>query len=423
MTVDTREFGSAAMSFEILRAALGDGAAARLGRLAFAGRRPIDTPNFIGITSRGAIPHITPDNVARHLNVGGAYMALEDFIERPQQYSTRTPPIYEIPPTAKHQTRLHSFTAMPPSVTTVLGARRLPAVASPMGNTKSSVSVFTSTGFQALTTAEYLAAAQSLQPDIAVPPADLTHSPITPNSKRALRMAERTDEWLEEWFSELQDSPTPVTTFAPVLPIPYPIQWEYLSRLAEDYLPTAQLAGLALYDPDLLPDLASFVPALLPLPRLSLSPPSTPHHILNQIALGIDLLTIPFINTVSDAGLALAFTFPPPTTPPNNPLPLALDLTAPRFATSLAPLTPHCPCGACTTHHAAYIHHLLAAREMLGWTLLQAHNHGVMAAFFAGVRATLAQQDGAAAFARARGEFARAYEAGFPLGMGERPCF
>jgi queuine tRNA-ribosyltransferase len=295
-----------------------------------------------------------------------------------------------------------------------------------MGNTKSSVSVFTSTGFQVLTTKEYLSATQSLQPDIAIPPADLTYTAITTNSKRALRMAERTDEWVVEWFSELEDAPSTnrPSTFAPVLPIPYPIQWEYLSRLAEDYLPTSQLSGLALYDADLLPDLASHCPALLPLPRHSLSPPTTPHHILRQIALGIDLLTIPFINTVSDAGLALSFTFPPPSPSGSDssggPLPLAIDLTSPTHATTLTPLTPGCTCNACTTHHAAFVHHLLSAREMLGWTLLQVHNHAVMTAFFAGVRQTLTE-GGEDAFEKARLEFGRVYEAEFPEGMGERP--
>jgi queuine tRNA-ribosyltransferase len=66
------------MRFEILKTALKDGATARLGRLAFAGRLPIDTPNFIGVTSRGALPHLTPDNVDKHLQVSGTFMALED---------------------------------------------------------------------------------------------------------------------------------------------------------------------------------------------------------------------------------------------------------------------------------------------------------------------------------------------------------
>ena len=66
------------MRFDLLKDALKDGAAARVGRLAFPGRQPIDTPNFIGVTSRGALPHVTPDNVAKHLSATGALVALED---------------------------------------------------------------------------------------------------------------------------------------------------------------------------------------------------------------------------------------------------------------------------------------------------------------------------------------------------------
>ncbi|KAK3308931.1 tRNA-guanine(15) transglycosylase-like protein [Chaetomium strumarium] len=429
MTVDGQDLESETMRFEILKTALkdGGGATARLGRLAFAGRLPIDTPNFIAVTSRGTLPHLTPDNVDKHLQVSGAYLALEDFIERPQAYSKRIPPIFETPTTLKHNTRLHSFTAMPSSVTTVLSARRLPAVPSPMGNTNVSISVFTSTGFQVLTTNEYLSAVQTLRPDIAIPPADLTHSAITPNSKRALRMAERTDEWVVEWFSKLP-ADSRISTFAPVLPISYSIQWEYVSRLAEDYLPSSQLSGLAIYDPDLLPDLAEHCASLLPLPRLALSHPPTPHHILRHIALGIDVFTLPFINTISDAGLALDFSFPPPPLTSRQLdgsgssaplLPLATDLSLPHNATSLAPLSPDCSCYACASHHRAYIHHLLSAREMLGWTLLQIHNHAVVSAFFAGVRATLAR--GPEAFEGAAAQFGRVYEPEFPEGTAQRP--
>lgn len=63
--------------FEIL-SATADGAAARLGRLALGGRRRLETPGFVAVTSRGAVPHLTPDNLARHTSVDAAYMALED---------------------------------------------------------------------------------------------------------------------------------------------------------------------------------------------------------------------------------------------------------------------------------------------------------------------------------------------------------
>ena len=314
---------------------------------------------------------------------------------------------------------------MPPSIITVLSARRLPAVPAPHGNTNNSISIFTSTGFQVLTTKEYHSAISSLRPDIAIPLADLTNHSASPTTKRATRMAERTDQWLKEYFSELDPTtvlnPLKTSTFAPILPIPYAIQWEYIERLSEDLF--SSLAGLAVYDPDVLPDIADHYPNLLTLPRLTLSPPTTPHHILRQISLGIDIFTLPFINTVSDSGLALSFTFPPtttsPSTTPGGPLPLAIDLSSPAHQISLTPLQENCTCYACTHHHRAYINHLLSAREMLGWTLLQIHNHAVMASFFDGIRAALSQSQ--EAFEAACLEFNATYDPEFPAGTGEKP--
>ncbi|KAK3327361.1 tRNA-guanine(15) transglycosylase-like protein [Cercophora scortea] len=416
----------AAMTFELLKsvpASAAAAAAARLGRLALGGRKSvIDTPNYFAITSRGVVPHVSPDNVARHLKTGGAYMALEDFIERPQQNLERRPPIYDHP--SPNGRPLHSFTALPTSLITVLSARRLPAVPAPLGNSNRSVSIFTSTGFQVLTTKDYQAAVEALRPDIAIPLADLTHKELTPTSKRALRMAERTDDWVREWFADQPDtnSPNPIATFAPVLPVSYSLQWEYIERLSEDLI--SHLSGLAIYDADILPDLTSSTSYgnLNLLPRLSVAVPASPHHMLRQVSLGMDLFTLPFLNAVSDAGIALTFSFPPPAQAPSSDiLPLGIDMSSTEHQTSLAPLAANCTCYACTNHHAAYVQHLLSAREMLGWTLLQLHNHAVVAAFFAGVRRTLAQEDGEAAFEAARARFYAVYDPELPAGTGERP--
>lgn len=50
----------------------------RLGRLALSGRKAIETPHYLGITSRGVIPHITQDNFTRSTNISGVYVGLED---------------------------------------------------------------------------------------------------------------------------------------------------------------------------------------------------------------------------------------------------------------------------------------------------------------------------------------------------------
>ncbi len=150
------------------------------------------------------------------------------------------------------------------------------------------------------------------------------------------------------------------------------------------------IKGLALYDVDVLPDLKQY-PSLLPLPRLSLDAPATPHQLLRQISLGADIFLVPFLNSLSDAGIALTLLSPPESGASlseggSRILPLGIDLSSTEHRAAVAPLQEGCACYACTQHHRAYVNHLLQAREMLGWTLLQIHNHAVLDRFFAGVR-------------------------------------
>lgn len=66
------------MLFKVLQASVAEGAAARVGRLAIPKRVPVDTPNYFALTSRGVVPHLTPDVLSKHTRLGGMYMALED---------------------------------------------------------------------------------------------------------------------------------------------------------------------------------------------------------------------------------------------------------------------------------------------------------------------------------------------------------
>ncbi|KAG8158899.1 hypothetical protein KVR01_011342 [Diaporthe batatas] len=414
------------MIFETLKAAGGDGLVARLGRLVLPQRQAVDTPNYFAVASRGVVPHLTPDTIAKYGGFSGAYIAMEDMVEKSQKRITRIPAVQKAP--AADGKRIHAFTALPSSSVSILGPRRVPAVKAPIGNSDNYIQIFTSNGFQALRNPDYINAIQTLKPDIAIPMADIIYgSNTTPQSKSIYRMCERTEEWMSEVHrsldvDDLRSSNTSI--FAPTLPAPYPMQWEYLSRLSDDM--TDMLSGLAIYDVDILPDLVNY-PALTPLPRLSLDTPATPHDILRQVALGIDTFLLPFINATSDAGVAMTFTFPAPTEHQQQAnsdsdsgtglLPLATDLTGPENTTSLEPLVGSCACYACAHHHRAYLNHLLNAREMLAWTLLQIHNHHAVEGFFAGVRASLAR----GTFDDDRRAFQRAYEAEFPPGLGTRP--
>lgn len=68
--------GQGEMVFNVVKIIV-DGAA-RIGRLALPKCQPVDTPNFLALASRGVVPHITPDNIDKHTQLAGAYMALED---------------------------------------------------------------------------------------------------------------------------------------------------------------------------------------------------------------------------------------------------------------------------------------------------------------------------------------------------------
>ncbi|KAK2002040.1 tRNA-guanine transglycosylase [Colletotrichum falcatum] len=409
-----RERNPEGMIFEILKKAANGSSAARLGRLSLPKRNPIETPNYIAVASRGVVPHVTPDNLGKYTSIGAAYMALEDFIEK------KNPSALSIPSPDKKP--LHTFTCLPDGMATVLAPRRCPAVKTPVGNGANFMAIFTSTGFRNLTTDEYSAAVETLKPDIAIGPADLFHTSMTPVPKRLLRMAERTEEWTGAFLTPkrreaLKESG--VSVFAPVLGVPYPIQWEHLRNLAEDFVD--YISGLAIHDVDLLPDIEDNYEPLVSLPRLSLHIPATPQAILRQVSLGVDLCTIPFINTISDAGIALSFTFPPPSTQSNAILPLGEDMWSSENETSLQPLVEGCGCYACTTHHRAFLHHLLNAKEMLAWTMLQIHNHHVMGGFFAGIRTSLAEDPSAGKFEEHAKRFAAVYEAELPQGTGTRP--
>lgn len=344
------------------------------------------------------------------------------MVEKSQKRITKIPAVQKVP--AADGKRLHAFTALPSSSLTILGPRRVPPVKAPIGNSDNYIQIFTSNGFQALRNPDYINAIQTLKPDIAIPLADINYGQErTPQAKSIHRMCERTEEWMSELYAsvdvdELRSSNTSI--FAPTLPAPYPMQWEYLKHLSDDIVDI--LSGLAIYDVDILPDLVNY-PALTPLARLSVDSPASPHDVLRQIALGIDAFILPFINSTSDAGVAMTFSFPEATGPSKNSdadgglLPLGTDLTDPENTTALTPLVHSCTCYTCTHHHRAYLHHLLNAREMLAWALLQVHNHHTVAAFFTAVRASLAS----GTFEDDRRAFQRAYEPEFPAGLGTRP--
>lgn len=96
-----------AMCFRLLAPVVKDAASRsgpRLGRLSI-NKVTLETPTFVAPASRGAVPHLSHDNLRDHTNIKGIYVALEDckllksspstlhFINHHHQSSRNPPPM------------------------------------------------------------------------------------------------------------------------------------------------------------------------------------------------------------------------------------------------------------------------------------------------------------------------------------------
>lgn len=278
--------------------------------------------------------------------------------------------------------------SLPQDTLLVLGARRNPPIASPAANTNTEVSLLTSVGFKSLSSEYYAAAARKLQPDIVVGLADIPYGQEAVGTRRKDKMSDRTEVWLRDIIAKrkgIEKGEARFNIFAPILPIERDLQSWYLEHLLDDMVD--EISGVAIYDAYLLDDLPD---ELHRFPRLSFHIPASPQELLRQISLGMDLFTVPFVSSATDAGIALDFTFSPPSTSNSSTRQiLGIDMWDQEHALSVTPLSKECTCYACTKHHRAYIQHLLSAKEMLGWALIQIHNHAILSAFFANIRKSI----------------------------------
>jgi queuine tRNA-ribosyltransferase subunit QTRTD1 len=284
---------------------------------------------------------------------------------------------------------LRQFIALPPDTLLVLGARRNPPIPSPHANSNKEIGLLTSVGFTALSSEYYAAAARKLQPDIVVGLADIPFGQEAISLKRKDKMSDRTGTWLLDLVvkkRDMSEGKKEWSIFAPILPIERDLQSWYLEHLLEDMVD--KISGVAIYDASLLDDLPE---QLHDLPRLSFDAPASPQALLRQISLGMDIFIVPFLNHATDAGIVLDFTFPAPTKDTNagTRRSMGIDMWSGDHAQSVSPLSDGCTCYACSKHHRAFLQHLLSAKEMLGWVLIQLHNHAILSAFFAGARASI----------------------------------
>ncbi|KAI9802388.1 MAG: hypothetical protein M1833_001894 [Piccolia ochrophora] len=407
------------LSFDVLKTLASDTAGPRLGRLTCQGRNPMQTPHYVATTSRGVVPHVSPDVVKRHTAVRSVQIALEDFVEKAPKES---PPIYDLARSGPNSS-LRNFTAFGQDPIVVLTARRLPPVACPSSNTETSISISTSVGFRQLGVEDYVSAASKLQPDIVVGLADLVTDRKTSVQRRG-KMGDRTSKWLRLLSDSLRDRRSSSTDalsstsviFAPVLPIDPTEQAYYLEDVSHELLD--HIAGIVTYDG---PSLAALPTDLKHLPTLALEDFTDPHQVLDRVAIGVDMISATFVGAATDQGVALDFSFHSSLDEPDSSRivlkPLGQDMWLAKHAIDGSPLHPTCQCYTCRKHHKAYLQHLLGAKEMLGWVLLQLHNLQVLDEFFLAVRQSI--DDGT--FEARKSNFHLSYERCLPKTAGEGP--
>lgn len=312
---------------------------------------------------------------------------------------------------------MRTFVALPEPVLLVLGARRTPPVLAPpaTSNTDAAVAVSTSVGFRFLSAQDYAMQAERLGADIAIGLIDVPYGRAL-SPKRITKATDRSIDWLHSHVSHRQrfGEGSQTKLFASLLPVPCASQRHYVDALAEEL--QDHIAGLAFYSLDTMRDLPV---NLRDLPRIGFTEPTSPHQLLQHVRNGIDLSTIPFIGAATDAGIALDFSFPSAGAQRGEILPLGVDMWSPSHATDLSPLRSDCTCYACTTFHRAYMQHLLSAKEMLGWVLLQIHNHHVVDSLFTGIRRSIA----ASTFDADMEAFNLMYEHRLPEKTGQGPRY
>ncbi|KAI9664175.1 MAG: hypothetical protein M1831_002354 [Alyxoria varia] len=394
---------------------------ARVGRVR-SRTATFETPNYVATTSRGVIPHISPDNLEAHTNIQGLYVPLEDFIE--QHKPTKPAPFLSYAPSRQDTSATKAFLGLPENKLVILGARRTPPVSTPITNTNSDIAVCTSVGFQKLPASEYVDIVKALQPEMVVAVGDVPPVGYTAGWRRLDKMFSRTERWMKEITEAKHDTDHESggtvpglrsAIFAPIMPVSSEHQRWYLDLLSDDL--RESLSGLAIYDTDTALDIPE---ALFDLARLSLAEPKTPQQLLRGVSLGIDIFTAPFINDATDAGIALDFKFPASKRSLSEEsirVALGLDMWGTEHSINMRPMVDGCQCLGCRTQSRAYVQHLLSAKEMLAWVLLQLHNLHVMDLFFADIRKSI--EDGT--FEREYDLFERYYEHEMPEKTGKGP--
>ncbi|KAK9459241.1 tRNA-guanine(15) transglycosylase-like protein [Lipomyces oligophaga] len=394
----------------------------------------ITTPNVLIPTSRGTVPHITPDLLTKHVKVSALFIGLEDFMTRNLKSSSL----------AKSNATVREFMSLLPSddydVPIFLCPRRSNLVPSSQPNKEDSLAVVTGYGYMQMSIKEYLEILPRLRDSstVIVAPADLPLL-VSSNSEgqgvaskgirkvggnRSKKLVSRNEKWSGAVLKKIGESNPVIVPLIPGVSIsqqtPYLETIMGLDSITNEVSQQSgvKASGFTVMDlrspfletkpevnskvtrevnkvdnnPELtLSDLVDFdaLPRFVDKNsvRIDMEFLSGPHDVVSAVERGYDFITGDWITVATDAGLGFRFDL-------NNfdeqDKKVGINLwDKEKYATDLSPIKEGCKCHTCTRHHRAFVNHLLNAREMLAWTLLQIHNIYVANEFMAAIQKSI----------------------------------
>ncbi|KAF9544373.1 Queuine tRNA-ribosyltransferase subunit qtrtd1 [Mortierella hygrophila] len=176
-------------------------------------KRTIETPGCLMYSLKGAVPHLTPDNL-RQQSFGGVNVSLEQILQTDQPGSfSRWPETSPIPQFTGSKFTLAEYLRLQDLITfcdlrdysyaaenfrhpTTPPTRKLAS------NTDNHAVLSTPKGIRQLTLDDYLKTVRHYRPDVVVALADTIAETTAPNEKRVRKSLERSLKWLDQILLE-----------------------------------------------------------------------------------------------------------------------------------------------------------------------------------------------------------------------------
>jgi queuine tRNA-ribosyltransferase len=363
--------------FELIRT---DGAA-RLGRMRTA-HGSVDTPAFMPVATQGTVKSLTPAD----LIAAGAQIVLANT------YHLLLRPGHEL---VREMGGLHRFMAWDGPILTDSGGFQVWSLSNlrRIGEEGVEFRSHVDGTLRTLTPESVVAVQHALGVDVLHPLDECLEHPSTlAETERSLALTLR---WLRRAVSAHRVAGAPGALFGIVQGgTSHAMRRRAVEETCALDLPGYAIGGLAVGEPKPeLYDIAELVAAGLPAARPRyLMGVGKPGDLVEAVARGVDLFDC--VMPTRNARNGQAFT-------PDGPL----NIENARFRRDAAPLDATCPCEACRRFSRAYLRHLFAARELLGYRLLSLHN----LTFYLGLMRQMREAVARGAFASFRSRFLERY--------------